>query len=365
MKTIYIVENFCTSYEHAEMNAAILYKAQVSSKYKKIVFYSTISHFEAIKDILNGYELDKLEFYEIHTLNRKNLLYSVYKDTLLFNKVMNRMNSKDSLLVNTMSLSNIFSIKLVNIFYRKKINVIAHAIMNIFMISKKRKFEIFFKQIVVDKSIRLIVLNEVIKNNILKKMPQLKTNIDYINIPDLYEDTCIENNNITDMAKIKIGFIGVYSKEKGKDAFEEIVESISDDNIEFYHIGYAKEKINSQKIIQTSNGQMMSKEEMTNYMSKMDYFIYFLKEEDYLFRASGTFIDAVKYNKPIIALKTSFFEYFFNQLGNIGFLFENKEEMKDFLKSHKIDEKIYLFQKSNLRKAKDVLVNENLFEKVE
>lgn len=365
MKSIHIVESFCTSYEHAEMNAAILNKAQMSNKYNKIVFYSSASHFEAIKDILSGQKLDKLEFYEIHSLKRKNLLYSVYKDSLLFNKVMNRMNQEDNLLVNTMSLSNIFSMRVISIFYRKKMTVIAHAIMNIFMISNKRKFEIFFKYIVANKYINLLVLNEVIRNNILNKTPLLDKNINYINIPDLYENINIENNKTKDIAKTKIGFIGVYSKEKGKDSYEEIVEGISDDKVEFFHIGYAKEKINSQKIIQTSNGQMMSKEEMTNHMSKMDYFIYFLKEEDYLFRASGTFIDAVKYNKPIIALRTSFFEYFFNQFGNIGFLFENKEEMKDFLKNNKKDAKIYLLQQTNLKKAKDFLANENLFEKVE
>jgi len=46
---------------------------------------------------------------------------------------------------------------------------------------------------------------------------------------------------------------------------------------------------------------------------------------------SGTFYDAIKYLKPIIALNTNDFRYFFDRFGDLGYLCESVDEMKQVI----------------------------------
>ena len=64
----------------------------------------------------------------------------------------------------------------------------------------------------------------------------------------------------------------------------------------------------------------------------MDYAVFLHEKESYYLRASGVFFDAINYNKPIISIKNSYFEYYFNKYGNIGYLCNDINEMFNIMK---------------------------------
>ena len=74
-------------------------------------------------------------------------------------------------------------------------------------------------------------------------------------------------------------------------------------------------------------------------------------------KTTGIFLDAVKYLKPIIALKTDDLTHYFEKFGELGFLCESVEEMKqvilDIIQNPPLRD--YSEQQARLLKAQEFL----------
>ena len=70
--------------------------------------------------------------------------------------------------------------------------------------------------------------------------------------------------------------------------------------------------------------------------------------------ASGAFTDAVNFEKPIIAIRNEFFDYYFKKFGNIGYLFDNIDDMAEKMIEiiERKPQEEYLVQKENIKKLK-------------
>jgi hypothetical protein len=87
----------------------------------------------------------------------------------------------------------------------------------------------------------------------------------------------------------------------------------------------------------------------------------FYPKEAYQFMPSGVFFDAIKLEKPIIAIRNSFFEYYFSLLGNIGFLVDDLVEMKVLIgKLDRGEIDCYKEQLNHLHQAKEMLSIESI-----
>jgi hypothetical protein len=97
-------------------------------------------------------------------------------------------------------------------------------------------------------------------------------------------------------------------------------------------------------------------------IKQADYFIYFFKEKSlYDLCPSGTFFDAIKYRKPIISLRNPFFEFYFNKLGNIGYLCNTVEEMNEVINEILLNKnEFYQDQVNALNRAVCVLSIDNI-----
>ena len=97
----------------------------------------------------------------------------------------------------------------------------------------------------------------------------------------------------------------------------------------------------------------MSNEDFADYANDIDYALIFHNPEDYRFSATALFFDALSNSKPIIALKNPFINYYFEKLGDIGYLCDNYDEMKDVVLNilDKNPKSIYRNQKQNLLKG--------------
>ena len=65
-------------------------------------------------------------------------------------------------------------------------------------------------------------------------------------------------------------------------------------------------------------------------------------------------MDAISFEKPVIAIKNDFFEYYFNKFGNIGYLFDNVNDMaKKMIEiTANPNEEEYFIQKENIKTIK-------------
>lgn len=64
---------------------------------------------------------------------------------------------------------------------------------------------------------------------------------------------------------------------------------------------------------------------------KATYALSFLNGDEYLFRISGSLMDAIQYHIPLIALKHEYVNYLFEQGGDIGFLCSDMKEMEEVI----------------------------------
>ena len=76
----------------------------------------------------------------------------------------------------------------------------------------------------------------------------------------------------------------------------------------------------------------LSRIEYENNVNKLDFSLFFYPENQYVFRASGAVIDAIAFETPIIVLNHPFFTNLFSQVGPIGYICNDIDEIEAVLK---------------------------------
>jgi hypothetical protein len=134
---------------------------------------------------------------------------------------------------------------------------------------------------------------------------------------------------------IKLSSTGVHCAEKNSKLIEEIVkynlELIKNEVILVSTIGrldYDYDlKIPVNHIGLNYKSYLMPIEDYNRHILEQHYLLFFIGKE-YDLKTSGTIIDAIKYKKPIIALRCNLIDSYFERYGNIGHVFPCIEEMK-------------------------------------
>ncbi|WHF53056.1 hypothetical protein QGN23_07240 [Chryseobacterium gotjawalense] len=129
-------------------------------------------------------------------------------------------------------------------------------------------------------------------------------------------------------------------------------EEIKRGEIIFQHIGNISPEVLSYRnglVIEKGN-KFMDYDIFKKELNESDFFIYFFEKDTlYDLCPSGTFFDAIKYQKPILAIENPFFSHYFEKLGDIGFLAKDLNELKDYIaKGSMKNDNIFL---SNLENA--------------
>ena len=191
--------------------------------------------------------------------------------------------------------------------------------------------------------LRFCVMGESILLNLEKHINQEKMN-HFFSVDHPY----IFVNNIKSTQKkleacsrIKIGVIGTMALEKGadilisiaknlnlkdrKDISLEIIGKILCDTKQFEEFGI---------ILPPNNGKEPLHRALFNKMvEELDFILYLYPVNSYKFTASGSLLDAINFEKPILSFKNDYFCYFFEKHGNFGYLLENEKQMVEQIKN--------------------------------
>ena len=124
-------------------------------------------------------------------------------------------------------------------------------------------------------------------------------------------------------------------KLKGIDLFFKLAQEVQNEiqNSKFIVIGHILEgsyiKNNSTYI--PSPKLPLKQEKYDEYIKDIDYAIFLYKENNYKLTASATLFDAFSHLKPIIGLRNPYLEYYFEKMGDIGYLCDSYEEIKKLI----------------------------------
>ena len=119
---------------------------------------------------------------------------------------------------------------------------------------------------------------------------------------------------------------------------------------EFYEQMKKYDFVNKQSLCRN----MRTLEERDILISNATYSIYTYSLNSYKLIASGAFLDAINFEKPMIAIKNDYMNYYFEKYGNLGYLCDSYEELKDRIiyLINNFPAKEYLEQVKNIQQIK-------------
>lgn len=171
-----------------------------------------------------------------------------------------------------------------------------------------------------------IVLEEAVRDAILKHMPVLRSNLFVLDHPIPFNKQPVEINHFR--SPIQFGFLGRATEEKGFSKYLTVASEISKRfprQVEFHLIGRISEKqrrANDSKMAflsETPRTERISRDEYVNRLKSM-HFVCLFFDKFYDFCASGVLMDSIAWEKPIIATQLPMFKTIQQRFGDIGYL---------------------------------------------
>ncbi len=227
---------------------------------------------------------------------------------------------------------------------RRKVLVTCHGEMNWLRTkkcysSRERWVRSFFlsKTLSPCKNIYYLVLGDSILRNLrLLLSPNFQNR--FLSVDHPYIGSAAAGCNRTDRKKIRIGTIGIPAGNKGIEAVIRLAaaarqKKVYEFSINGYlgHIGDKLTEIRAAGIDVPDTVEFLSREELSSRIGKLDYALFVYPPEEYMLTASGSILDAINYEKPVLSLKNDYFCYLFEKFGAFGVLFDSIDEMIEAL----------------------------------
>jgi glycosyltransferase involved in cell wall biosynthesis len=176
-----------------------------------------------------------------------------------------------------------------------------------------------------------IVLEEAVRDAILKQMPFLRNSVSVLDHPIPVDKQHAKINNFD--PPIQFGFLGRASEKKGFSEYLAVASEISQrfsGQVKFHFIGPISNKIrhaNYPKMAFLSEApgtEEMSRNEYVNRLKNL-HFVCLFFDEYYESCASGVLMDSIAWEKPIITTQLPIFATIQRRFGDIGYLCRNNE----------------------------------------
>jgi len=210
--------------------------------------------------------------------------------------------------------------------------------------------------------INYIVLGPSLEENLLQLTPALKGYVHSIDMPYFFEPA----SDFTPCrdGTLRFGSIGIGHKTKGTHLLFELAQHFksvhSRYQASFQHIGGISEAIlldagNQNAVTVYAGGNSLKREDFEKALREIDYAVFFYPSDSYKLRASGAIFDALSFQKPVIAIRNSYFGYCFDAMGDIGYLCSDYSEMlatiDDILNNWDLCR--YALQQKNIRTGRE------------
>lgn len=256
------------------------------------------------------------------------------------------------------NFNNVFSLALVNLISRKwrknrEVFILCHGEME--YLANADKHPQFYKKILIrltkgffqkkkakniSPELKFIVMGDVILYNLSFYIERnLLARFYSIDHPVVKEKRGSSSSSTeVKSGKIKVGTVGIQNKYKGSDTFLEIAENLKDlPHLEFHAVGQIQSDIEKFRnlgiVISDKAEEAIPAEEFSSRVRDLDLILLLYPSDSYHLIASGAFLDTIRYGKPLLAISTEYFEYFFDKFGSVGTLVKDKEAIAECLRN--------------------------------
>jgi hypothetical protein len=342
---IVICEPMCWGFEHAVANAALIGTVADAFRDEELLFLAEAGHISYVKNILDAHSV-AVRYRETRipprTLYEKHQRFS--QDFRLYRGVFHvaHENHANTIIFCSTMSPGLISIK---VMLRRYTNIVClvvlhHVLEEVTRVPSLRPHRLFFwlrlwLSFGNTRRLRYVVPAPRIEGRLKRYVPRVSSYVSSIDLPYFFKDDVSPEPFAGD--GVCFGSYGVGSFEKGTDIFfrlaEEVQSATTTEKPTFTLIGH----IPQQRLKEVPHGSTdvpspdvpLDQATYEKYCRNVDYALFFYRPDAYELRASGAILDAFSFLKPIIALKSPLTEYYFKKMGDIGYLCENSNAMKD------------------------------------
>ncbi len=366
--------------KHVHVNSGLLNILITSFREEKIDVYCDSFHKLELLKYARSNELLNFKTFEytgVKELRKSSTLTKTIRETILAFKVFRAAKySRAEVIVfaSAFPFTSVF-INFFSWFFNQITIVSLHGDIGVLKINRKKITTIIYKYVVQlffktrPLTVFTLFYGKTIQEELFKMFPGF-SNRNVISIDHPYNyDPELECSYIHDVDRIVIANIGTGIINKNSHLLYQLAEMQKDNvekkNVKFIQVGNVSPEVLNYSNVYVNivnNNEFIPFNVFEENIKKADYFIYFFKENSlYDLCPSGTFFDAIKYRKPIIALRNPFFEFYFKKLGNIGYLCDTVEDMNEVINKILINKnESYQDQVEVLNRAVGVLSIDNI-----
>lgn len=360
---LYVLDPLCRGYEHSQINGDYLSVLSHGNEFDKIVFFAEKEHLKSLYIV--DYLDQNIIFHPISISLTHRLSVIVANILVLLRIFLISRKSKYPLLIFSCNKFLFIIIRFCSLITQKSFVLFLHNF--IFELDNKRKYFFslrFMFKFFNNSKIKYVVFGDFVQGNLLSILPQLRKNLYSIDLI-IKENISFDLNSLkrTETNRIEriytIGSAGVFSGSKGSFYFLKLISDLNEIPLfRFKYAGFIENSILKKFMIKESAFgnpiRSLSNIEYNQIFSSFDFLILFYPKSSYRLGFSGIFLDLLKYEVPLIALRNDFFDFYFLKYGKLGWLFEDYDSLLNHLLSMNnftFENEINFF-KSNIRMAK-------------
>ena len=352
---------------HVPFNAGFLATIRAAFPREDLSFYGGSAHIEELKKQLGEPLAGSILWSEIQPVSPgPGYIERFFRELSIIRRLF-RIVSQDPtsrLILTSAFPSTVLALKVVRCFWSKNLSVqiVLHGLSGV--VGKRyrhpiRRFQDMRTALTLfgNKNIQYIVLEQAVRDTVVKNLPFLSGKIEALDHPISPKEGASRTIDLS--VPIRFGFLGLVSKAKGYPLFVKLADEVIAKYghcAEFHVIGhFLGEALNDTKAVATKPvGKQMTRADFIRGVSSLHFIVLPHELGAYALTASGVLLDAIAWEKPIIARKIPIFEAVFEKYGDIGYLFSDDAVLKSIVEQilQAADKRRYYRQVMNLRSAR-------------
>lgn len=334
----YIVEFSKDRHEHELVNSCALYIWQEVFNHDT-KFFGSQAHKEALEQFLPDLKVDQFQHIDILPRKRGNKMQwlKIYKhEFALVIEILKQAKEKhvDFIVFLSISPITLFFVRLYLKIFKIKSKLIFtfHGELQYLVQKDLRPAERFMRSLIkfnlasVDQNIYYSVYGQTIKRKLIALHPHLCRQFLNIEHPFVSKGSLIAHK----LDIMQIGAFGAISQHKNSHKIVELAEMMHliNPQLHFKLVGkFIDRPVYNEDILTIVGGEeFLSRKDYEKQILNTAWLIYLYEDRNYELIASGAFLDAVIYNKPIICLRNKFFEHVFDRY-EIGIMVDSIDKL--------------------------------------
>lgn len=361
----------CWGSEHVAFNSAVLQMILFAFPGEQLAFFGELSHVKLLQEQMGPALASQIMWSETRIPDRGAKYFERLRPEIdiLKQLCLRFVDSSNNLLILQALLpSTLLALKLTRRHIRAGVTVQAmlhgelSQLINRRSIRPLRRLEDIWTAISVwgRRGIQYLVLEENIKAVLLQRMPFLAGRVEVVEHP-----LCANENACAPLPleyPIRFGFLGMANEQKGFSEFVQLASKIVrsyGDLVEFHALGKYPGLQQSfpelEALTVKPASTHLTRQDFAAGIQRLHFTVFPYKRSHYALSPSGTLLDALAWEKPLIAARIPLFENMFTRYGNIGHLFGSQTELEQIIEAlvrDKAQLSRYNEQVLNLRKAR-------------